>query len=335
MTTRIPPRAQPPTDFPWVGSTAGENASGHNAVEEDVMSDRKPVLRGLVWVLCNAAMLSGCIITGGGQNDEGGDGSGDSSQSTTNPFTTGDTSGQADSGETGNDDNGTTTDTPMGDCGSNLVVDGGFEAGTPSEVWDESSEMFGTPICDASCTEDIGAEPYAGDWFAWFGGVDGGEPETASVSQTITIDPDAAYLSFRFAINDAAGTGNDVFTAELDGEVVFLVTDVDMADFDGYTAVTLDVSTYADGQPHELRFAAELTGEALTNFFLDEVELVSCDTGTGGSSSGSDGGSSSGTTAADGSTSGTDTGGSSGSSGTGGSSGGTDTGAGSSSGGTA
>ena len=127
------------------------------------MSDRKPVLRGLVWVLCNAAMLSGCIITSGGQNDEGGDDSGSGSQSTTNPFTTGDTSGQADSGETGNDDLGTTTDTPMGDCGSNLAVDGGFEAGTPSEVWDEQSDMFGTPICDASCTEDIGAEPYAGD----------------------------------------------------------------------------------------------------------------------------------------------------------------------------
>lgn len=185
----------------------------------------------------------------------------------------------------------TTTGGPVGECTDNIVLDPGFEAGTPSEAWTEASEVFGTPICDASCTEEEGAVPYSGDWWAWFGGVEG-EPESASLSQTVTIDPEAAYLSFYFQVRSGAGTGDDVFTVTLGGDTVFMATDLDMPELDQYTRIDVDVSAWADGGSYELVFSSTLTGTGLTSFFLDEVSLVSCTesgaTGTTGETEGQD-----------------------------------------------
>lgn len=217
-----------------------------------------------------------------------------------------------------------TTGGPMGECTENLVLDPGFEAGSPSEAWAEASDVFGSPICDTSCTDEMGAAPYAGSWWAWFGGIEN-EPENASVAQTITIDPEMAYLSFWFEIRSGAGTGDDVFTVTLDRDTVFMVTDLDMADWGEYRRVDVDVSQWADGGAYELRFASTHTGNGLTSFFLDEVSLVSCSeaagTSTGPDTDGQD--STGGTTVGDtDGTTGGSTGGSTGSTGsTGGSSG--------------
>lgn len=173
-----------------------------------------------------------------------------------------------------------TTGGPAGECTDNLVLDPGFEAGSPSAVWTEASDVFGTPVCDLGCTDEEGAVPYAGEWWAWFGGVED-EPENASVSQSITIDPEMSYLSFWFQIRSAAGTGDDVFTATLDGDTVFMVTDLEMPDYDEYQRIDLDVSEWADGGTYELRFVSSHTGNGLTSFFLDEVSLVSCSEGAG------------------------------------------------------
>jgi len=187
----------------------------------------------------------------------------------------------------GDDTIGTTTGTPMGECTANLVADGGFEVGTPSQAWTESSDQFGTPICDTSCTRDRGAGPYEGDWYVWFGGV--ADPEHASVSQPVVIDGPTAFLGFYVDINASAGTGDDVFQALIDDTVVFMVSDFDMAAFDGYTPVSIDISDFADGQSHELAFVGDFPGTGLSNFFLDAVTLVSCtpDAGTSSSTSSS------------------------------------------------
>jgi hypothetical protein len=278
-------------------------------------------LRALVGVLGLGLLSTACIITSPDEQED--DGPGSTDDGTTPPLTTGqpssstgpiadDTAGSEDTSDP------TTGGPPAGECSDNLVLDPGFEAGSPSEAWAEASDVFGSPICDVGCTDEEGAVPYAGEWWAWFGGVED-ETETASLSQTITIDPETAYLSFWFQVRSGAGTGDDVFTVTLGGDTVFMATDLEMADYDAYTQVDVDVSQWADGGSYELRFASDHTGVGLTSFFLDDVSLVSCSeagstgstgpdtegqdsTGTTGDTDGTTGGSTTGESTTDAST---------------------------------
>jgi hypothetical protein len=273
-------------------------------------------LAALLGALGPASLCAACIITTNG--DDGNIASSDDgpppptglTPNTTGPDTTTTsptTTPADDTGTTGLDDTGdTTTGGPMGVCTDNLLGDPGFEAGTPNPSWDEASTVFGTPICDAACTTEEGAAPYAGDWWVWLGGVED-EPEQGSVSQVVTIEPEMAYVGFWLQIRSGAGTGDDVFTVTLDGDTIFMAVDTQMAEFGEYTQVYVDVTDWADGGAHELAFTGDVTGNGLTSFFVDETSLVSCvepaatDTGmTGDSGSGSSGstgaGSSSGST---------------------------------------
>ena len=228
-------------------------------------------------VLLSVALAGGCILTTSQSDGTAGDATGDGgsfddgSGTTSNPTTVSDSS---------NDDSVDSTTGPGGDCSANLVLDPGFEGGTPSQAWTEASDNFGTPICDASCTDEANAGPYAGDWYAWFGGVE--TAEHSSVSQNVTIAAsDNAVLQFRFAIAAAGSNGDDAFTVTIDGTTVFMVTDDDMADYPDYTRVDVDITDFADGGSHSIRFAGDFPGTGLSNFFLDEVSLVTCNpTGT-------------------------------------------------------
>lgn len=267
---------------------------------------------------CTALLATGCLITTGSVDD---DDSSSATEADTDPSTTVPTSAptsDSDSNSSVSDSVGETTGMPTGECSDNLIEDGGFEGGTPSPAWTEMSLNFMTPICDTDCTMDPGADPFVGNWYAWFGGIDT-DPEIASVSQLVTIDGQTAFLAFRFQINAAAGTGNDFFEVTVDGTTVWLATDAEIADYAGYTPISVDISDFADGNAHTITFTGDVLGEGeLTNFFLDEVSLITCTDGvadtTGGSSSGADTdtGASSDTTAAD--SSGSDSGSESGSS---------------------
>lgn len=271
-------------------------------------------LSGLSLLLCNALLGAGCLIStndddgGGGDGDASADSTGGSNASITTDPTNDDTASTVD--DTGDDSVGETTGTPTGECSDNLILDGGFEAGTPSEAWTEMSANFGTPICDVDCTMDAGADPYAGTWYAWFGGIDT-DPEVASVSQALNIDGETAFLSFRFQINASSQTGDDFFEVTIDDTSVWLAVDTQMADFDGYTPITVDISDFADGAGHTVTFTGDVLGNGLTNFFLDEVSLVTCVSASDTSGSGDDssgGSTESGTTAADESSSGSESG---------------------------
>ncbi len=274
-------------------------------------------------LLCSSLASVGCILTTGGNEGDEADATAGSDPATSDPSVTtlpnseSMTDPTLDPDSTGDDSVGETTGVPMGECTENRIVDGGFEAGTPSDAWIEASDNFGTPLCDTECTMDPGADPFAGDWYAWFGGIDT-DPEIASVSQSLNIDGQSAFLSFRFQINAASGTGEDFFEVTVDDTSVFFVSDADMADYNGYTPISIDISDFADDASHTIKFNGDFLGNGLTNFFLDEVALVTCTEAgesTGGSSGGtSDGGSSSDTTAAESTTSGsgTSTGGTSG-----------------------
>lgn len=278
----------------------------------------------LVYVLCTGLLGTGCLITTGDVDDEdvsSSDTENDPDSSASLPTS----DPTSDSVSNTSDTVGETTGVPEGECTDNLLGDGGFEGGTPSPAWTEMSINFGTPICDTDCTMDAGADPYEGDWYAWFGGIDTA-PEIASVSQIVTIDGTTAFLAFRFQINAAALSGNDFFEVTIDDTTVWLATDAEIADYETYTPISVDISDFADGLEHTVTFTGDVLGEGeLTNFFLDNVSLVSCTNGvadtTGGSSSGGETGVSSETTAADssGTETGTDTSGSSDGSSSGGS----------------
>jgi hypothetical protein len=274
-----------------------------------------------LWAV-GAIALSGCVITSG--DDDGASATEGSSASQTGQPSSGSattTTTASTTSTTDDTDAGTTTVGPMGDCTENLVVDPGFEAGTPNSSWAETSEIFGTPICDQECTMDSGAAPHGGTWWVWFGGIE--EPDQASVSQAISIPPETAYLSFYFEINAAQGeVGNDVMLVEIDGTEVFMASDAELDVYPSYTLVQIEISEFADGGPHTLTIRAEMSGSGLSNFFIDDVSLVSCgppagSTGSSGStdgSSGTDGTGSSGTS--DGSTGTSDGSSSTGSTGT-------------------
>jgi hypothetical protein len=282
-----------------------------SAVEEVVMCTTKLVRIGLPFLMCHL-LAAGCLLTTNSDDDDSTVSDTGNNQDSTglNSFSD---SGTVDPDSTGSDESddsvGESTGVPTGECSETRIVDGGFEAGTPSTAWMEASTQFGTPICDVGCTEDTGAEPYAGTWFAWFGGL--AEPEESSVAQTVTLDGETAFLSFRFEINAAAGTGDDVFEVTLDGATtLFMVTDADVDNYDSYTPISIDISDLVDGAEHLVTFRSTFPGTGLTNFFLDEVALVTCVAGGGSSSSDSG----SGTSAADSTGTSTDTGTDSGSS---------------------
>ena len=257
------------------------------------MTFSKLSFRPLVGAVGLCLLSTACIIN----TTDDDDGTGQSGTDDGTPPATGEETPGTTGGEQtdGNDDTDPTTGGPAGDCSDNIILDPGFENGTPNEDWEEASEVFGSPICDASCTDEEGAEPYMGEYWVWFGGVEE-DPETASVTQRVTIDPDTAFLSFWFQIRSGAGTGDDVFTVSLDGDTLFMVTDMDMPDYSTYTQVDVDVSPWADGGTYELHFESSHAGTGLSSFFVDEVSLVSCsestetgtDTGSGSETVGQD-----------------------------------------------
>jgi hypothetical protein len=292
-----------------------------SGVEEADMRKTMLVRSGCALLLL-APLFGGCLITTNsddGNNSSPSDTSGSEGATVSSFSATNVDSGSSGVADESGGSEGETTVGPTGDCSDTKIVDGGFEAGTPSTAWTEASDQFGTPICDVGCTEDAGAVPYAGDWFAWFGGV--AEAEHASVSQTVTIDGTSAFLAFRFEINASGGMGDDVFTVTIDDTMVFMASDAEIADFSGYTPVSVDVSNFADGADHLVEFRSDFPGTGLSNFFLDEVSLVTCTEGTDSSGSGG-----SGTTAADSGSSGTGTGTGTDSGSSGGTSTGTDSG---------
>ena len=254
------------------------------------------LLRNSFSLLCAGSLFGGCVVTGsdggGDGTDDGDDDGGPGPGATGNPDDDGDDDGDDVPDDTSGEDEGETGDEPV-PCGTNVLEDPGFEGGTPNAVWDENSLVFDSPICDAACTEDPGAEPLDGDWWLWFGGLE--EPEIASVSQVFSLTADVAELQFSFSINAAAGGGEDIVQVHIDETEVFMATDAEAEDFDGYTAVTIDISDFADGEDHTLTFSGDLTGVGLTNFFIDNTAVSGCDdsdtgtdTGTGTGDTGAD-----------------------------------------------
>jgi hypothetical protein len=145
-------------------------------------------------------------------------------------------------------------------------TDASFEAGPGAGTWVESSTNFGTPLCDVvTCGYDLALD---GAWYFWGGGVAAGTLEEASMGQTIVI-PQGTTAEIGFGFGNAGGDGStdDVIRLTLDGNEVWSASGADTALYPLYTPVTVDISSYADGNSHDLVLSTYQDGA--TNFIAD------------------------------------------------------------------
>jgi len=158
------------------------------------------------------------------------------------------------------------------------IGDPGFEAGTPNPSWTEASVQFGTPICsDADCGPGTGTGAASGEWWAWFGGTEVGQPtdEEASLSQNVTIPATATQLTFELEIS-ACDSAADYLEVLLDGNQVYLINGSSpLCGQLGYQTQTVDITPYANGGSHSLVFHGETFANNLdvTNIFIDDVAI--------------------------------------------------------------
>jgi hypothetical protein len=164
--------------------------------------------------------------------------------------------------------------TPSGTPSGPIVEDGGFEEGKPNPYWENLTDGPFPNICDFNC--DATNHAFAGTGYVWFGGVD--QTESASVFQTVTIPEGTATLSFYLTVRIDGTFQVDV---TIDGVLVFRLTEENAGSFlDDYERFDIDISDFADGAEHELRFSAVTTqdddgsDDSYTNVYLDEVSIV-------------------------------------------------------------
>ncbi len=159
----------------------------------------------------------------------------------------------------------------------NALTDGGFEAGTPSSAWVESSTNFGTPLCDAACGTCGGpCAPANGSWYTWFGGFAGGA-EVGVATQTFNVaTAGAGSLEFNYNIAISNASGTDSMIVRLDGNVIMSKTDLDTAAnyYGTYDLLTFSLGTVSAGS-HTLQLYSSTTGSpAVTNFLIDDVSIT-------------------------------------------------------------
>ncbi|MEO5584490.1 MAG: T9SS type A sorting domain-containing protein [Flavobacteriales bacterium] len=156
------------------------------------------------------------------------------------------------------------------------IVDGGFEAGSGSNNWNEASTNFGTPLCTfADCGNGGGAAiPRTGDVFAWFGG--SGDPaEIASVDQDANIASGTTanlILYVKIAATGNGTTGN-YLKAMVDGTQVGIITAADSSAYVDYTLWSLPINSYANGAVHNIRLESKEDGDIAFNILADDIVL--------------------------------------------------------------
>jgi hypothetical protein len=154
------------------------------------------------------------------------------------------------------------------------VPDGSFEAGTPNPNWAEGSTNFGTPLCDAAgCGTGGGtAGPRTGSWWTWFGGTT--SAEVGYVEQNVTV-PASLGATLNFYIwNGSYADTSAYFRCLMDGDVLLTVVSGDPAYTGGYTLVSVDITAYADGGSHLLRFDSTKGSGLSYNLCLDDVSMT-------------------------------------------------------------
>ena len=155
---------------------------------------------------------------------------------------------------------------------TDLIVDGSFE-GMPPLGWSETSSSVTSPFCDATTCV---LPPRTGAQYVFLAGL--GVSNDMSVAQTVTIPADAtsALLTYHLQLG-ASDDGSGEFAVFIDSIQLETFTQDDAASFPDYVARNVDLSLFADGQPHTIRFVAvEVagTGDPFFRALVDDVSLV-------------------------------------------------------------
>jgi hypothetical protein len=155
-----------------------------------------------------------------------------------------------------------------------ILVDPGFESsvGGDSPGWEEADSLFGSPLCDSTCSAFGINSAHSGNWWAWFGGAEDAD-HSGSLSQELTIPAEAHTLTYWY--QDAGGTLplDATLKVSMDGDVLKTYTETE-AGMAAYAQETVDITAYADGATHTLSFDY-LNGpeDGLAAFFLDDVSI--------------------------------------------------------------
>jgi hypothetical protein len=155
-----------------------------------------------------------------------------------------------------------------------LIKDGSFELGSPNPQWNVFSTNFGTPLCTASmCGTGNGTGPRTGLYWAWFGGISA--VEIGSVDQMVVIPQwGTSTLSFWLENGASSGSGNDYLQVQIDDVPVLTIYEGNPA-YANYAKVSLDLTSYADGLAHKIELYSVCYGSGTTNFFVDDVSIMS------------------------------------------------------------
>jgi hypothetical protein len=155
------------------------------------------------------------------------------------------------------------------------IVDGSFEAydDAATSGWAQFSTTYGTPLCDAACTNGTNLA-YDGAIWSWFGGADEGTEELGSLSQQALIPAgtDATITFWAWVIGGPGIPASEHVDFYIDGQILAGVSSADSLEFAQWTEVTVDVSAFADGDAHTLGFNGY--ANAGSNIFIDAVTLT-------------------------------------------------------------
>ncbi len=157
-----------------------------------------------------------------------------------------------------------------------LLEDPSFEAtdGTSftNPFWPDFSAAFGGVLCNAGLCGTGGgtAGPRTGDFWPWLGGT--GSVETAWIEQAVVIPAGSErHLNFWLWVGSVAGTGATL-EVRVDGNAVETIAEPATAET-GYSQRTVDLSAFADGASHTIRFHYESPAGGNSSFNLDDVTL--------------------------------------------------------------
>lgn len=159
-------------------------------------------------------------------------------------------------------------------CGpTQLVADGGFEAGLPTTAWQAQSSV-GSMIID-----DTDPPPaHGGTWKAWLGG-DNLVLET--LSQTVSVPETSAQLALSFwwlVSTEEQDHPFDFLQVDIrDERGTLLESLVQLSDGDaavGYRQSLVPLSESYAGRTLQVTFIAQTDESGTTSFFIDDVSLV-------------------------------------------------------------
>jgi S-layer homology domain len=182
----------------------------------------------------------------------------------------------------------------------NTWVDGGYEATSSADLTNPNySPVFsthfpsghpagtppsGTPLCNVGyldCNDGTDGllTPRTGSSWAWFGGnnTDDGVLEIAYADQTITFPTGASSVTLNFYLRIGFVTSPFTDTLEVQVDGVTQQTFVEPSTPESsYTLRSLDLTAFADGTPHTIRFSytqAPPADSNKANFDVDDVSL--------------------------------------------------------------